>query len=121
MSDAISDSGTPVLSVLWYSPGTPAGPKSGWQAPDPARRMGPREGRSETSQGRPPMGEWAIRVKDLRKQYKGRDGVGAAVNGLDLEGPVGDSRGLLGPSGAGKTTTIEILEGVNRPTSGKVE
>lgn len=67
------------------------------------------------------MSEWAIRVKDLRKEYPGRDGAVLAVNGIDLEIPVGESFGLLGPNGAGKTTTVEILEGLNRPTSGDVE
>jgi ABC-2 type transport system ATP-binding protein len=67
------------------------------------------------------MSDWAIRVKDLRKQYAGRDGPIDAVNGLDLEIPVGESFGLLGPNGAGKTTTVEILEGLNQPTSGDVE
>ena len=67
------------------------------------------------------MSEWAIRVKDLHKEYKGRDGLVLAVNGIDLEIPVGESFGLLGPNGAGKTTTVEILEGLNQPTSGEVE
>src|SRR4051812_45067491 len=67
------------------------------------------------------MGEWAIRVKDLRKEYPGRDGPVHAVNGIDLEIPRGESFGLLGPNGAGKTTTVEILEGLNTPTSGEVE
>ena len=67
------------------------------------------------------MGEWAIRVAGLRKQYPGRDGPVDAVNGLDLEVRAGECFGLLGPNGAGKTTTVEILEGLNRPTSGEVE
>ncbi len=67
------------------------------------------------------MSDLAIRVRDLRKQYPGRDGVVNAVNGLDLDIPVGECFGLLGPNGAGKTTTVEILEGVNEPTSGEVE
>ena len=67
------------------------------------------------------MGDWAIRVAGLRKQYPGRDGPVDAVNGLDLEVRAGECFGLLGPNGAGKTTTVEILEGLNRPTSGDVE
>src|SRR6185312_15389664 len=67
------------------------------------------------------MSDWAIRVRDLRKQYDGRDGPIDAVNGLDLEIPSGECFGLLGPNGAGKTTTVEILEGINQPTSGEVE
>ena len=58
------------------------------------------------------MGEWAIRVKDLRKQYPGRNGPVHAVNGIDLEIKQGECFGLLGPNGAGKTTTVEILEGL---------
>ncbi|WP_165250064.1 ABC transporter ATP-binding protein [Paludisphaera soli] len=65
--------------------------------------------------------ESAIRVKDLRKQYPGRDGPIDAVAGVDLEIRRGECFGLLGPNGAGKTTTVEILEGLNRPTSGDVE
>jgi ABC-2 type transport system ATP-binding protein len=67
------------------------------------------------------MGEWAIRVKDLRKQYPSRNGPVHAVNGIDLEIKYGECFGLLGPNGAGKTTTVEILEGLNQPTSGDVE
>src|SRR5947209_4997280 len=67
------------------------------------------------------MGEWAIRVNNLRKEYPGRDGPVHAVNGIDLEIPRGESFGLLGPNGAGKTTTVEIMEGLNTPTSGEVE
>jgi ABC-2 type transport system ATP-binding protein len=63
----------------------------------------------------------AIRVKDLHKQYPGRDGPVYAVAGIDLEIPRGECFGLLGPNGAGKTTTVEIMEGLNRPTSGDVE
>lgn len=67
------------------------------------------------------MSDWAIRVKELRKQYPGRDGPVHAVNGIDLEILQGECFGLLGPNGAGKTTTVEILEGLNQPTSGEVE
>jgi ABC-2 type transport system ATP-binding protein len=67
------------------------------------------------------MSDRAIRVKELRKQYPGRDGPVHAVSGIDLEISVGECFGLLGPNGAGKTTTVEILEGLNQPTSGDVE
>jgi ABC-2 type transport system ATP-binding protein len=67
------------------------------------------------------MGDWAISVRDLRKEYRGRNGPVHAVNGIDLEVRQGECFGLLGPNGAGKTTTVEILEGLNEPTSGDVE
>ncbi|HZW34025.1 MAG TPA: ABC transporter ATP-binding protein [Isosphaeraceae bacterium] len=65
--------------------------------------------------------DWAIRVRELRKQYPGRNGPVHAVNGINLEIRWGECFGLLGPNGAGKTTTVEILEGLNQPTSGEVE
>jgi ABC-2 type transport system ATP-binding protein len=65
--------------------------------------------------------ELMISCRDLRKQFKGRDGVVQAVNGLDLAIFGGECFGLLGPNGAGKTTSIEIFEGLQAPTSGDVE
>ncbi|MFO0908428.1 MAG: ABC transporter ATP-binding protein [Isosphaeraceae bacterium] len=67
------------------------------------------------------MGEWAICVRGLRKEYPGREGPVLAVDGIDLDVATGECFGLLGPNGAGKTTTVEILEGLNEPTSGEVE
>src|SRR6202166_5115423 len=59
----------------------------------------------------------ALRVKGLQKAYQ--DVV--AVKGLDLEVRAGECFGLLGPTGAGKTTTVEICEGLTAPDSGEVE
>ncbi len=41
-----------------------------------------------------------------------------AVDGLDLDIAPGEIYGLIGPDGAGKTTTIRMLAGVMKPTSG---
>lgn len=43
-----------------------------------------------------------------------------AVDGLSFAVRPGICFGLLGPNGAGKSTTIEICEGLLRPTAGKV-
>lgn len=45
----------------------------------------------------------------------------AAVNALDLSVPAGEIFGLVGPDGAGKTTTLRLLVGVLDPTSGEAE
>lgn len=59
-------------------------------------------------------GESVIVIKDLVKQF---DDV-TAVDGLNLEIRQGELFSLLGPNGSGKTTTINILNGIITPTKG---
>ena len=58
----------------------------------------------------------AIVVDDLRKQY----GAVAAVDGVSFQVEQGEVYGLLGHNGAGKSTTVEILEGHRTASSGGV-
>ncbi|HJP89604.1 MAG TPA: ABC transporter ATP-binding protein [Candidatus Limnocylindrales bacterium] len=51
------------------------------------------------------------------KRFNGHD----AVSGLDLEIPTGSIVGVIGPSGAGKTTTIRMITGSLAPTAGTAE
>jgi len=44
-----------------------------------------------------------------------------AVNGIDIEAARGEMFGLIGPDGAGKTTTLRMALGLLRPDSGTVE
>ncbi|MDR3509024.1 MAG: ABC transporter ATP-binding protein [Caulobacteraceae bacterium] len=66
---------------------------------------------------------YAIEAKGLVKTYAATKTTPAktALNGLDLQIPRGSIFGLLGPNGAGKSTFINILAGLVRKTSGKVE
>src|SRR5262245_63107037 len=59
----------------------------------------------------------AIRVKDLWKRY----GAVEAVHGVSLEVNEGEIFGLIGPDGAGKTSTFKILAGVMEADSGAAE
>ena len=60
------------------------------------------------------MNEFVIQTDSLTKRY----GHILAVDQLTLEVPRGRIFGLLGPNGSGKTTTIGMLLGLVRPTSG---
>ena len=62
--------------------------------------------------------ELVIETRSLRKEFTGRGGTRVAVDGLDLAVPRGGVHGFLGPNGSGKTTTIRMLLGLARPTSG---
>ena len=43
-----------------------------------------------------------------------------ALKGIDLEMPRGEFVGLIGKSGSGKTTLVNMITGIDRPTSGEV-
>jgi ABC-2 type transport system ATP-binding protein len=57
----------------------------------------------------------AVETDELTKEY----GDLTALGGLTLEVEEGELFGLLGPNGAGKSSTIEILTGQTKPTSGE--
>ncbi len=61
--------------------------------------------------------EIAIKVTDLKKNY---DSV-KAINGISFDVKKGEMFGLVGPDGAGKTTTIRLLCGLLTPTEGNAE
>jgi ABC-2 type transport system ATP-binding protein len=60
------------------------------------------------------LAEHVIRTQGLSKRY----GEILAVDDLSLEVPRGRIFGLLGPNGSGKTTTMGMLLGLVKPTSG---
>jgi ABC-2 type transport system ATP-binding protein len=70
----------------------------------------------------------AVTCRKLRKVYDGRRGFlrkaappVVAVDSLDLQIERGECFGLLGPNGSGKTTTVEMLEGLLTPSAGEIE
>ena len=57
-----------------------------------------------------------IEVENLTKKF----GDKVAVSGISFRVHDGEIYGLLGPNGSGKSTTMKILAGILKPTSGKV-
>ncbi|MBF2051491.1 MAG: ABC transporter ATP-binding protein [Elainella sp. C42_A2020_010] len=72
---------------------------------------------TQTSNLKPQTSFHAIQVRGLQKRY----GQIAAVRGVDFTVQRGEIFGLIGPDGAGKTTTFQILAGVMEASAGEVE
>ena len=56
-------------------------------------------------------------ARDVRKEFGGL----VAVNDVDFVIPRGSIVSLIGPNGAGKTTFFNMLTGVYKPTSGRID
>jgi ABC-2 type transport system ATP-binding protein len=65
------------------------------------------------------MTECAISAKGLVKRFKTRRGWVTAIDDLSLDVRPGETYGLIGPDGAGKTTTIRVVLGLLRRTAGE--
>jgi putative ABC transport system ATP-binding protein len=61
-----------------------------------------------------------IQLRGLKKRYQTATGEFYALNGIDLDVYPGEFLGIIGKSGAGKTTLINMLTGVDHLTSGEV-
>ncbi len=61
-----------------------------------------------------------VTLKDVRKIYKMGEVEIRAADGIDFEIEKGEFAVVVGPSGAGKTTVLNILGGMDTATSGQV-
>ncbi|MGM4964386.1 ABC transporter ATP-binding protein [Tardiphaga sp. 1201_B9_N1_1] len=57
-----------------------------------------------------------LQVQDVSRHFGGV----AALNGVSLSVPAGAIIGLIGPNGSGKTTLMNVISGVDAPTSGAI-
>jgi branched-chain amino acid transport system ATP-binding protein len=57
-----------------------------------------------------------LQVEDLQKRFGGQ----VAVAGVSFSLPTGTLLGLIGPNGSGKTTTLNLVNGVYQPDAGRI-
>lgn len=65
------------------------------------------------------MSELAISASGLTKQFNSGRGAATAVDRLSLQVAPGETYGLIGPDGAGKTTTARLILGLLSRTAGE--
>ena len=61
-----------------------------------------------------------VRLENVEKVFKTRAGPFTALRGVDLQIQGGEFVAIVGPSGSGKSTLINMITGIDRPTSGEV-
>lgn len=61
-----------------------------------------------------------IKINNLSKIYNSTQIEVRAVDGIDLTFEQGEFTAVVGPSGSGKTTFLNLLGGLDRPSSGEV-
>jgi putative ABC transport system ATP-binding protein len=70
--------------------------------------------------GSPQPEQALIRLRQVTKAYQTAAGDFPALKGIDLEIYPGELVGVLGKSGAGKTTLVNLISGVDHLSSGEV-
>ena len=119
---------TPTDDPLSAGPHQPPPPAPGSEAAETAPAMSdaaltgdPRGG--PVTSGAEPVSSTGSGTTDALVALRGatRDfGDGVGVFDIDLAVPAGNILGIVGPSGAGKTTTIRMITGALDPTAGEV-
>jgi len=65
------------------------------------------------------MSDWIIQTENLEKVYGGKVKT-HALKGVSLKIPKGSFSCIIGPSGHGKSTLLQLIGGLDKPTNGRV-
>ena len=65
------------------------------------------------------MSDWIIQTENLEKIY-GKKVKTSALNGVSISFPRGSLCCIVGPSGHGKSTLLQLIGALDKPTGGKV-
>ena len=66
------------------------------------------------------MGEAVLKLDNVELTLAGNAGRVEILRGITLEVDRGESMGLVGPSGSGKSSLLMLMGGLERPTAGRV-
>lgn len=61
-----------------------------------------------------------VEIRGLTKSFKKGDATVTPLDGVDLDIERGEFVSLMGPSGTGKSTLLNLVAGIDRPTAGTI-
>lgn len=64
--------------------------------------------------------EYVVQIKDVVKSFKVGDGEITILKGLSFDVKDGEFVSIVGPSGNGKSTLLNMITGIDRPSDGNV-
>jgi ABC-type lipoprotein export system ATPase subunit len=66
------------------------------------------------------VGKPLVSLENVEKVFRSKAGPFTALRGVDLQVEAGEFVAVVGPSGSGKSTLINMITGIDRPTTGEV-